>query len=75
MDVGGYRFYILAIFFYHALSLFTTLSGPPCLYRYIPESVYRHWRFYIGFPLGKVVRGGESERGRYAHFSGRALEM
>ncbi len=35
MDVGGYRLYILGVFFYHALSLFTTLSGPPCHCRYI----------------------------------------
>ena len=29
----------------------------------------------IGFPLGKVVRGGESERGSRAEFRGEALGL
>ena len=47
--------------FYHALSLFATLSGPPCHYRYIPESVRRTLKV-VGVPF----RGsweGESPRG------------
>ena len=63
---------------YHSLRHFPV---PPCHYRYIyiyiyiPESVSQTLKVsLIGLPIGIVVRGGESERGRYANLSGRALE-
>ena len=59
--------------FCHALSLSVTLSGPPCHYRYIPESVDQTLKVDLGSPLGVVVRGGESERGRNPNLRGRPL--
>ena len=43
--------------FYYALSFFATLSGPPCHYRYIPESVDQTLKVDTGSPLGEVERG------------------
>ena len=60
--------------FYHALSLFATLSGPPCHYRYVPESVDQTLKVVLGVPFrgsckrGRVreVEGGYQLRGRHS---------
>ncbi len=39
------------------LSPSSALSGPPCLYRYIPESAPAAGGSLVGFPLGKEQRG------------------
>ena len=58
VDVGSYRFYILGIFVYHALSLFTTLSGSPRHYRFRKVSTD------IEGCLHRVPFRDSSERGR-----------
>ena len=73
VDVGGYRLYILGVFFYHALSLFATLSGPPCHYRCISTNIFRkastrRWRFSERVPFRE-----SSERGRVREGEGHRL--
>ena len=70
VDVGSYRFYILAIFsIMHSHSL-RRFSGPPCHYRYIYIYIYIYSGkrlpdaegFVIRVPFGES-REGESPRG------------
>ena len=68
VDVGSYCSHTLGIFSimrYRSLRRFPVplVTTGIYIYIYIPESVRRTLKVF-GSPLGVVVRGGESERGR-----------